>query len=279
MKNSKAHFQLFCYLITVLLLGISCTKQKGGFMVTDSGLKYKFIKSNKGIKPFNGDVMLMRITYQTDYDSVIFDSRTKSDSFTVVLVDPTFQGGVEEGFAMMSPGDSAVFQIAADSVFEKTFHGTLPPYLKPGSFLIFKVALDKIIPKSYIDSLAIANDVEFRVKEFERIDKFLIQNKMDVMPTKNGAYFLASKQGKGEYPGLGDTLFVAFTGRLLDGTIFDQSINKTPPFSVVLGKNMVIQGWEECLPLMNKGTIARMVIPSDLGFGGKNMANFLLTLH
>lgn len=89
------------------------------------------------------------------------------------------------------------------------------------------------------------------------------------MPTKNGAYFLASKQGTGDFPVIGDTVLVTFTGRLLDGTVFDQSINKSAPFSFVLGSSKVIAGWEEGIPLMNKGTVARMVIPSDLGFGAK----------
>lgn len=105
--------------------------------------------------------------YQTDFDSVIFDSHTKSDSFTVVLVEPTYRGGVEEGFAMMSPGDSAIFKVSADSVFEKTFHSTLPQYLKPGSSLTFRVALDNIISKQLKDSLESTRDVEMRVKEFE----------------------------------------------------------------------------------------------------------------
>lgn len=59
----------------------------------------------------------MHIIYKTEFDSVIFDSQTKSDSFDVEFVSPTFSGGVEEGFGMISQGDSAIFKASADSNF------------------------------------------------------------------------------------------------------------------------------------------------------------------
>jgi len=263
--------------LTALFMIASCSKDKDGFSKTKSGLLYKFIESNNGAKPADGDIMLMHIIYLTDKDSVLFDSKSKGDSFTVVKVDPTFTGGVEEGFAMMSVGDSAIFKSSADSIFEKTFHTTLPSYMKPGSMITFKVKLNRITPKSVHDSIQhvkdstqSALDVQSRRWEFERIEAFLTQNKMDVMPTENGAYMVKSKTGKGDFPVSGDTVYVNYTGRLINGTIFDQSMDKNAPFKFVLGKNMVIQGWEECMPLLNKGSIAKMLIPSDLGYGARD---------
>jgi len=257
---------IFFY-FAILLLLISCNKSKDGFSKTESGLWYKFIKSSNGPKPVNGDIMEMEISYLTDKDSVLFDSNSKSDAFTVVKVEPTFIGGVEEGFAMMSVGDSALFKSSADSIFEKTFHSSLPTYLQQGSYITFKVKLKKITPKSISDSIQSALDFQNRRIEFDRIEQFLKQNNMDVMPTENGAYMLTSKSGSGNFPVQGDTVFATYTARLLDGTIFDQSIYVTPPFSFVVGNNMVIEGWEECIPFLNKGSIARLVIPSDLAYG------------
>ncbi len=254
----------------LLIMAAACSKNKDGYSKTESGLLYKFITSGNGVKPEDGDIMEMEIIYLTDKDSVLFDSKTKSDSFTVVKVEPTFTGGVEEGFAMMSPGDSALFKSSADSLFEKTFHTTLPGYLKPGSLITFRVKLKSITPKSVHDSLQRALDIEYRRQEFERIEAFLKQNNMDVMPTENGAYMVTSKAGTGNFPERGDTVYVNYTGRLLDGKIFDQSSDKGAPFKFVLGTNMVIQGWEECMPLLNTGAVARMVIPSDLGYGAND---------
>jgi len=258
----------FIFTLVVLVIFTSCNKTKDGFTVAESGLYYKLIGPGTGLKPSIGDIMEMEILYLTDKDSVLFDSKSKSDSFTVVLVEPTFKGGVEEGFAMMHAGDSALFKSSADSIFEKTFHTTLPPYLKPGSLITFKVKLKNFTPKSVFDSLSRARDIELRQQEFMKIESFLEKNKMDVMPTENGAYMVSSKTGTGDFPVKGDTVLVNYTGRTLDGTIFDRSM-ENKPFQFVLGTNMVIQGWEECIPLLNKGSVARMVIPSDLGYGGK----------
>ena len=254
--------------IIALLAGmISCTQNKNGFTKTESGLYFKFIENVEGKSPVTGDIMQMNIIYLTENDSVLFDSHSKSDSFTVVLVEPTFTGGVEEGFAMMSPGDSAIFKASADSIFEKTFHGVLPAYMKPGSFVTFKVKLKSFISRSEYDSIQGILDVENRRMEFANIESYLEKNNMDVMPTENGVYLVTTKHGTGPMPVKGDTIAVNYTGRLTDGTIFDQSINPTKPLVFVLGANKVIQGWEECMPFLNKGSKATMLIPSDLGYG------------
>lgn len=267
--NNSIQFAIALFVLLISIVLISCNKTKDGFIKSESGLYHKFIISNDGIKPERGDIMIMDIMYLTDYDSLLFDSRIKSDSFTVVKVEPTFTGGVEEGFGMMSPGDSALFKSSADSVFIKTFSSELPSYIKPGSLITFRVKLRNIIPASVIDSMQSARDIESRRKEFEGIEDFLTKNKMDVMPTKNGAYMVTLKTGEGIYPVPGDTVLVNYTGTLFDGTEFDKSTDKNNPFVFVLGNNMIIEGWEECIPLLNKGSVARMVIPSDLGYGAK----------
>ncbi len=250
------------------LLAGSCGKNKDGFEVTKSGLKYKFIEKKDGTKPALGDIMVMHINYRTSTDSLLFDSGAKKDSFTVVLVEPTFQGGVEEGFAMMGAGDSAIFRVTADSIFEKTFSQPLPATIVKGSTITFQVRIKEIIPQQVHDSLLSAMDLNARREEFAKLEKYLEENKMDVTPTENGAYMLTTKPGSGEFPRKGDTLVVHYTGKLIDGTPFDGTREKGVPFRFALGAEMVIPGWEECLPLMNKGAKAKMVIPSDLGFGG-----------
>ncbi len=256
-------------LFSLLILSASCNKNKDGFEQTESGLWYNFIESNDGPKPQEGDIMLMEILYLTDRDSVLFDSKSKGDSFKVVLVPPTFRGGVEEGFAMMGIGDSAHFKSSADSIFTKTFHGALPEYMKPGSLVTFRVRLKNFISKRIADSVAQAQDVQKRAEEFEKIEAYLKENNMDVSPTENGAYLLTTVPGKGNFPVKGDTILVNYTGRLLDGTVFDQKLNKEEPLEIVLGSTTIIKGWEECLPFLNKGSVARMLLPSDLAYGGK----------
>ncbi len=267
----KTYSLISCLIAGFALLFLSaCDKDSEGFQKTKSGLKYKFINSGNGTRPQLGDVMIMHIRYYSPADSLLYDSRNIKDSFTVNMVEPTFIGGVEEGFALMSVGDSAHFKVRADSLFIKTFLSTVPETYQPDAEIKFHVSLLRIIPKSVNDSIKMAQDLELRRREFELIELFLKQNNMDVMPTQNGAYLSISKPGNGNYPKIGDTVFVDYTGRLLDGTVFDSSAGAEKPFSFVLGNQAVITGWEECIPLLNKGSIARMVIPSDLAYGAED---------
>lgn len=256
----------------LMLTAFACNTDKEGYKTTESGLKYKFISSSEGRKAEIGDRMKMHIAYYTSWDSLLYDSKVFGDSLAVELVNPTFPGGVEEGFAMMSPGDSALFKVSADSLFEKTFMGALPVYMKKGESVYFRVKLFDIVPGAIVDSLARVKDIEMRREEFRKLEKYLSDNNMEgVMPTKNGAYLSVTKAGSGDYPQTGDTVYVEYTGTLIDGTVFDKSVDADPPFSFVLGNGMVIEGWEECMPLMNAGSEAKMVLPSDLAYGSENI--------
>lgn len=267
MKRIACIFSITAAIVTL----ISCNKDQEGYHRSESGLKYKFIRSSDGAKPETGDVMVMDIAYYTPSDSLLFDSRKIRDSFTVVTVDPTFIGGLEEGFRMMSVGDSALFKVRADSLYKVTFKTNYPEYLKPGDEIRFRVLLKNIIKKSLLDSLAREQDVELRRQEFARLDQWLEESKMEVMPTQNGAYLSIVEPGTGPFPQPGDTILVRYTGKLLDGTVFDQTKENDPPLQFILGQNMVIRGWEECMPLLNKNTVARMIIPSDLAYGAQTV--------
>jgi len=65
----------------------------------------------------------------------------------------------------------------------------------------------------------------------------------------------------------GDTLSVHYTGTLEDGTKFDSSLDRGTPFTLTLGQNQVIQGWELGLQNMKVGEKRRLTIPADLAYG------------
>jgi FKBP-type peptidyl-prolyl cis-trans isomerase len=75
------------------------------------------------------------------------------------------------------------------------------------------------------------------------------------------------KVGKGPAAKSGDKLRVHYTGRLLDGTKFDSSLDRGEPFELTLGAGGVIKGWDEGLPGMKKGGKRKLVIPSELAYG------------
>ena len=75
------------------------------------------------------------------------------------------------------------------------------------------------------------------------------------------------EEGEGEASKSGDTLVVHYTGTLLDGTVFDSSLERGDPFEFVLGEGMVIQGWEEGMKDMKVGETRIITIPSNMGYG------------
>jgi FKBP-type peptidyl-prolyl cis-trans isomerase len=65
----------------------------------------------------------------------------------------------------------------------------------------------------------------------------------------------------------GDNVFVHYTGKLQDGTVFDSSVTRGQPFNFVLGAGMVIKGWDEGILDMKVGDKKTLTIPSEKGYG------------
>lgn len=97
--------------------------------------------------------------------------------------------------------------------------------------------------------------------------KFLEENKKnpDVKETPSGLQYVVEKEGEGEHPKADDEVTVHYTGRLLDGTVFDSSVNRGEPATFPL--NRVIPGWTEGVQLMKEGAKYTFFIPSDLAYG------------
>ena len=97
--------------------------------------------------------------------------------------------------------------------------------------------------------------------------KFLEENKKnpDVKETPSGLQYVVEKEGTGAQPTATDEVTVHYTGRLLDGTVFDSSVNRGEPATFPL--NRVIPGWTEGVQLMKEGAKYTFFIPSDLAYG------------
>ena len=87
----------------------------------------------------------------------------------------------------------------------------------------------------------------------------------EVTVTESGLQYQVLAEGEGASPTLGDTVKVHYTGRLLDGTVFDSSVQRGEPATFPVSG--VIAGWTEALQLMKPGTKFQVWIPSDLAYG------------
>lgn len=110
-------------------------------------------------------------------------------------------------------------------------------------------------------------------ENIEKGEKFLkeISNNKSVYTTKSGLKYRKIKDGNGKKPKATDRVKVHYTGKLIDGTTFDSSVDRGQPITFGLGD--VIPGWTEGLQLMDEGSKYMLYIPYNLGYGMRDMGN------
>ena len=101
----------------------------------------------------------------------------------------------------------------------------------------------------------------------EQGEKFLEENKLreGVITTESGLQYEVLKMGKGKKPSATDKVKVHYHGTLIDGTVFDSSVDRGEP--ITFGLNQVIRGWTEGVQLMPVGSKFKFYIPQELGYG------------
>ena len=98
-------------------------------------------------------------------------------------------------------------------------------------------------------------------------NEFLAENgkRAEVQTTPSGLQYEVLKEGDGAKPTADDKVVVHYTGKLIDGTVFDSSEERGVP--ATFGVTQVIPGWVEALQLMTVGSTWRLFIPSALAYG------------
>lgn len=97
--------------------------------------------------------------------------------------------------------------------------------------------------------------------------KFLAENanREEVTVTASGLQYRVMTDGTGKSPNSTDQVTTHYHGKLLDGTVFDSSVNRNSPATFPV--DGVIQGWQEALPMMKEGDKWELFIPHDLAYG------------
>jgi len=94
------------------------------------------------------------------------------------------------------------------------------------------------------------------------------KNWPDAVTSPSGLKYVVTQEGEGDAtPNKGDMISAHYTGKLLDGTKFDSSVDRNEPFDTAIGVGQVIKGWDEAFLEMKKGEKRTLIIPPELAYG------------
>ncbi|MBY0543564.1 MAG: FKBP-type peptidyl-prolyl cis-trans isomerase [Sphingobacteriaceae bacterium] len=102
-------------------------------------------------------------------------------------------------------------------------------------------------------------------KDDALIVEFIAKNSIVAVKHSSGVYYQVISDGSGARPTLANEVTVGYTGKLLNGNVFDKS-NPTATFAL----NRLIVGWQIGVPLIKKGGSIRLIVPSGLAYGSSS---------
>jgi FKBP-type peptidyl-prolyl cis-trans isomerase FkpA len=248
---------------------------------TESGIRYQFIRHGSGEQPTDGGYWTMNVKYVDENGETIFSSADNGGPMPLNHSTTNFRenASIEECMTLIGAGDSAVFYINADSLYKNSANRPTPPELV-GTTIKLNIGIDQVFTTE--EFVAYKEELKKKqlAKEVATIQAYLDEKGIVAETTEEGLYYTITKNGNGVKPKVGQKVKVNYTGSLLDGTVFDTSIEAdakeanvfTPnrqyqPFEFSLGTGGVIQGWDIGIAKLSEGSKATLIVPSVLGYG------------
>lgn len=118
-------------------------------------------------------------------------------------------------------------------------------------------------------------EAKMNAANIESGKSFLEENakRPGVVTLPSGLQYEVIKEGNGKKPSATDRVKCHYEGTLIDGTLFDSSVQRGEP--AVFGVNQVIKGWVEALQLMTEGSKWKLFIPSELAYGAQQAGEMI----
>ena len=262
----------------------SCEKTQ----TTSDGIEYRYVEEGDKVTK-DGEFVVYHFTAKTGSDSLFISSYDQPmPPYLQHLDTATARSGIDEIFLNLNNGDSIVITSTAEKIF--TPEG-VPPFMENDENVTISIGvvnvLEEEVFQDYFNDLAaenqkkLAKEAEVQLAEdIQSIEAYIAENNLSADKTESGVYYVIEEEGSGPQIEQGDEIAVNYTGYVLDGTVFDTSIESEAkeagtytegrpyePFTFNVGQGMVIPGWDEGLQLLKKGSKAKLLIPSPLAYG------------
>lgn len=270
------------FLTALALVAVLSANAQDDFKRTAKGTFYKIVKANEGEKIKLDQIITFNLVQKTDKDSVLASTYTIGKPFQARV---QAEGDLMDVFPLLADKDSAVVKVPADSIF-KGNEDKRPPFFPKGSSLLMCIKIEKV--QSLDEAMAERNKAmeeeqaaiaKLAGQEQGIMASYIADNKLALKTTASGLNYVITQASVKRKPLPGDTVFVNYVGRTLDGKVFDTSLEAEAekagikqegrpyePISFILGQRQVIAGWDEGLQLLNEGSKATFIIPSKLAY-------------
>ncbi len=265
MRRSK----LFLLLFLIFTGGLVNSQ----YLTGPNGVKYFFWRSFGTMQRAQvGDLVFVDIVGRTEKDSVIMSSYMQGQPFQILVPKPTYKGCFFEMLTMMGEKDSAQVSVIADSLYIRSFGSKLPAFVRKGSKVKITIKMVSIITKQEYEK-GLAEEANYAIEKQETdIQQYITANNLQMTKATSGLYYQFSLKSFARRVVAGDEVTVHYTGKFLDGKIFDSSIPRNQPFVFDVGRGSVIKGWDEALQLMSLGDKIKIIVPYQLAYGEKGNA-------
>ncbi|MEX2591401.1 MAG: FKBP-type peptidyl-prolyl cis-trans isomerase [Anditalea sp.] len=271
---------------------IACEKTQ----TTSDGIEYTYIKEGSE-KPKNGEFVVYHFTAKKSNDSTFISSYDQPTPAYLQYNDSTEkQSGIDEIFLGLKSGDSIVINSTAEKVFGAQ---GLPPFLTNEEEVTISIGvvdvLEEQVFQDYFNDLAEAHQKKQSEKavvqlqeDVKILEGYIAENNLEATKTESGLFYVIEEEGNGPEVEQGDTVSVNYTGYVLDGTVFDTSLESVAkesntfmegrpyePIEIQVGMGRVIPGWDEGLQYLKEGSKAKLLIPSTLAYGDQDASEVI----
>jgi FKBP-type peptidyl-prolyl cis-trans isomerase FklB len=165
---------------------------------------------------------------------------------------------------------SGLKQAKIDSVFNyQAFMKGMTEAVKKDTLPVSQMAIQTYLNQFFVKFQE--EQTKIQSKDYIAENKAFLEansKKDSVITLPSGLQYIVLKEGKGNKPTINDRIKVHYTGKLIDGTVFDSSYPRNEPAEFNVGQ--VIPGWTEAMQLMPVGSKWRVFIPENLAYGSQS---------
>lgn len=238
----------------------------------ESGLYFIDLEKGKGKKAAEGEMCSVYLTV-SQLDGKKLFSNFNGDPLDIEFGKEFDTPGLMEGLGLMKEGGRAKLIVPSEIGVGPTGKDGVPAF----TTILYEVKLDQIKTIDQVkkdreerEKLKAQRNEELKNAEQGRINAFLLENNIQTTPLESGLYFIPIKEGEGAFPVDGNKVVVNYILHTTEGRQLQSSYDQNQTFDFELGAGAVIKGWEEAIRLMQKGSKAKIIVPSKLAYGSRD---------